>query len=482
MPGHYDLWTVLLSFFIASLAGFVAFESVGHTRYSLHPESWISMGGITLGLGIWSMHVIGMTAWHPPFRLYYSLVPTLVSLLVAIAASWLAMHLAAANLSKSPIRTKVWAALLVGSGICAMHYIGMAALHFTEPLMWNWWWVALSLVIAVTASWGAMELLDRSREAGFSLRGQLAASSAIGAAICGMHYVGMTAMGLPDGATCLDFTWSFRGQTLEHAGVGNAMLFTIGLLIVSYRDKAAGLQMAGAAQLEAREAARRLEGMAAAGKIAASVAHEINNPLAAVTNLLYLVQMGQIGESERGYVEMAQNELKRIAEITTHTLRFYRQSGGPVSTSVPELFESALLLFRKPLMRSSIVVQKNWPDDLPPIICRDGEIRQVLTNLVSNAIDAMSEGGTLRINIEALELGLRVIVSDTGKGIPIEVQGKILQPFFTTKGFSGTGLGLSISAEIIARHHGTLEFSSNAEVGASGSTFRIFLPYVFSED
>jgi NO-binding membrane sensor protein with MHYT domain len=482
MPGHYDLWTVLLSFFIASLAGFVAFESVGHTRYSSRPGRWISMGGLTLGLGIWSMHFVGMNAWRPPFPLYYSLVQTVVSVLVAIGASWLAMYVAAGRKSKRPILARAGVALLVGSGICAMHFIGMSALHFSDPPVWHWPWLLASFLIAVTASWGAMELLDRSRADGFSLELQLAASAVLGAAICGMHFAGMEAMMLEQGVTCLRLPWSFSGQLLERAGVGNAMLFTIGLLIVSYRDKAVSIQVANRAQLEARESARRLEGVAAAAKIAASVAHEINNPLAAVTNLLFLVQMGELGEAERGYLEMAQNELKRIGEITTHTLRFYRQSGKPVSTSVPELFDSALLLFQKALRHASITVEKQWPAVVPRIVCRDGEIRQVLTNLVSNAIDAMPEGGTLRLGIEPLLLGLRVLVSDTGVGIPAAVKDEILRPFFTTKGFAGTGLGLSISAEIIARHHGKLEFTSGAETGERGSTFVVFLPYEYSEN
>ena len=107
--------------------------------------------------------------------------------------------------------------------------------------------------------------------------------------------------------------------------------------------------MVADARIEAFHATRKLEGMAAAGKIAASVAHEINNPLEAVTNLLYLLQIGQIGEAERGYLEMAQRELRRIAEITTHTLKFYRQPSGPTPTSVPDLLDSALALFHKPL-------------------------------------------------------------------------------------------------------------------------------------
>src|SRR6185437_9808876 len=123
MVGYYDPWTVFCSFLIAFLAGFVAFESVDHTRYSLAPRGWVLFGGATLGLGIWSMHFTGMLAWHPPFALYYSAGNTLASALVAICASWLALHLVAQSLSHRSFAVRALGALLVGSGICAMHYI-----------------------------------------------------------------------------------------------------------------------------------------------------------------------------------------------------------------------------------------------------------------------------------------------------------------------------------------------------------------------
>ena len=117
MPGYYDLWTVFCSFLIACLAGFVAFESVDHTRYSKAVPGWVFFGGVTLGLGIWSMHFMGMLAWHPPFALYYSVSRTFLSVLVAIGASWLALHLVAQNLSRRSLTVKAIGALLVGSGI-----------------------------------------------------------------------------------------------------------------------------------------------------------------------------------------------------------------------------------------------------------------------------------------------------------------------------------------------------------------------------
>jgi NO-binding membrane sensor protein with MHYT domain len=477
LPGYFDLWTVFCSFLIAFLAGFVAFESVDHTRYSTAVRGWVFAGGFTLGLGIWSMHFMGMLAWHPPFALYYSVSRTLLSVVVAICASWLALHLVVQNLPQKSFIFRAAGALLVGSGICAMHYIGMSALTFTGLVMWDHLWLLISFLIAVTASWVAMEMLLRSATGIKNLRPRLLASFVIAVAICGMHYSGMRAFMLEKGAVSVHCPASFSGLVLARIGVGNAIAFTFGLLILSYRDKARWGQMASDARLEAEESIRKLEGLAAAGKIAASVAQEINNPLEAVVNLIYLAQSGSVGDAERDYLTAAQKELGRIASITTHTLRFYRQQSLPAPVSIPELFESALELFQISLNSSGIIVEQQWPANLPKVVCKEGEIRQVIANLISNAIDAMPHGGALCLVASSSSDGVTIEVSDSGSGIPTEIHEKILEPFFTTKGRSGAGLGLTIGAEIIARHGGTLNFDTITDAQHSGTCFKFFLPF-----
>lgn len=480
MPGHFDLWTVLFSFVIASLAGFVAFESIEHTRYSDSAELWTMISGITLGLGIWSMHFVGMLAWKPPFPLYYSLSRTLLSVCAAIAASWIAMRITIRHRAGARRNHLVAGAVLVGLGICSMHYIGMSALRFSEPEMWSRPLVALSIAIAIGASYVALELFRRSGMGEFSIQTQAWASLVFGLAVCGMHYTGMFAMMLPTGAVGLITPNSFSGAELARVGVGNALVFTVCLLVVFSRDKARLIQATSEARFQAHEASRNAERLSAAGKIAASVSHEINNPLEAVTNLLYLVEHGNIGEPEREYVRTAQSELARIAEITTHTLKFYRQQSAPAATSLPELFESALVIFAKRLQVAGIAVDKAWDQAAPPVVCRQGEIRQVFANLIGNAIDAMPQGGRLVLSVAKSSRdgqdGVEVHVADTGKGISKADQARILEPFFTTKGASGTGLGLSISAEIMQRHGGTLHFTSSTEAGASGTKFHLYLP------
>ena len=476
MPGFFDLWTVLFSFAIASLAGYVAFESIEHTRYSTRPELWTFISGATLGLGIWSMHFVGMLAWKPPFPLYYSLGRTLLSVFAAIAASWLAVRLTIRHGSGTRRTGMAVGALLVGLGICGMHYIGMSALRFTQPEMWSLPLILLSVLIAFGASFVALDLFRRSGRGEFSTRRQAIASLVLGLAICGMHYTGMFAMMLPAGATCVVAPNSFSGAELARIGVGNALIFTVGLLVVFSRDKVRLLEATSQARFSAQEANRSAERLSAAGKIAASISHEINNPLEAVTNLLYLAELGNVGDAEREYIRMAQGELARIAEITAHTLKFYRQQSAPASTSLAELFESALVIFDRRLKNAGIVVDKQWDPAAPRVLCRSGEIRQVFANLVGNAIDAMPTGGRLELSVTRHQDGVRIVASDTGQGISEADQARILEPFFTTKGASGTGLGLSISAEILQRHGGTLQFTSSTRPGASGTRFLLYLP------
>ena len=476
MPGHFDLWTVLFSFVIASLAGFVAFESIDHTRYSEAPAVWTAVGGLTLGVGIWSMHFIGMLAWVPPFPLYYSLTPTLLSVLAVIAASCLAMRLTVNYRAGAPQSNLVLGSVVVGTGICGMHFLGMAALHFSRPVQWSVPGILLSYLIACAASLGAMAMLAHGGREGFSVGRQLGASAVIGVAICGMHYTGMLAMMVTPDSVSISHGLSFSGPELARVGVGNALLFTMCLLVVFYRDKVHLVRKASESQLRAQEAAREAERLGAAGKLAASIAHEINNPLEAVTNLLYLVEIGQVGTEELGYLRSAQDELRRIADITTHTLKFYRQPSAPAETDLAELMESALAIFTRRASERGITIERYLGHATPRVLCRDGEIRQVFANLISNAIDAMKPGGRLLLEVQTHDLGVQAVVADTGDGISEETRSRIFEPFFTTKEISGTGLGLSICADIVQRHGGSLNFISSTTPGSSGTRFFVYLP------
>lgn len=224
------------------------------------------------------------------------------------------------------------------------------------------------------------------------------------------------------------------------------------------------------------------EKLAAVGRLAASIAHEINNPLGSVTNLLYLARGTEDAAVLQEYLAMAEQELRRVSIISNQTLRFYKQPSSSQTLTDQELFDSVMSIYQGRLVNSKIVVEKR-SRARRPIECYDGEIRQVLNNLVGNAMDAMQpNGGRLLIrsrdahNWKTGEAGMALTVADTGCGMPAEVLLRLFEAFYTTKGSGGNGLGLWVSQQILDRHKGTLRVRSSQKAGASGTVFTVFLP------
>jgi signal transduction histidine kinase len=233
---------------------------------------------------------------------------------------------------------------------------------------------------------------------------------------------------------------------------------------------------------KAAAALMQSEKLAAVGRLASSIAHEINNPLESVTNLLYLTRMGKLTPEAHHYIEQAEMELRRVSAIANQTLRFHKQATRPRPVLPAELLESVLSIFHAKVLNSGVSVEQRIRTN-DPVLCFDGEIRQVLSNLLGNAIDAMHPmgGGRLLIRTHRTRLpedGMVFVVADSGPGISGSTQSKMFEPFFTTKGKNGTGLGLWISQEIVERHGGTLRVRTTQRAGRAGTTFALFLPRV----
>ncbi len=234
-------------------------------------------------------------------------------------------------------------------------------------------------------------------------------------------------------------------------------------------------------QKQAESALIQSEKLAAVGRLAASISHEINNPLEAITNLLYLIKQESLPPQASTYLLLAEQELARVSQIAGQTLRFHRQATRARAIAPLELLEPVLALYRGRLNNSSITVHLE-NRSAAPIVCFEGDIRQVLNNLVSNAIDAMRTGGILTIRTKDVQLsdthstGVRIIVADTGFGMSEETRLRIFEPFYTTKGINGTGLGLWISHGIVEKHGGTLSVRSSTDAVRHGTTFSLFLP------
>ena len=225
---------------------------------------------------------------------------------------------------------------------------------------------------------------------------------------------------------------------------------------------------------ESQRALLQAEKMAAAGRLSASIAHEVNNPLQAVQNCLHLAGREDLPEEQRSeYFELAKTELDRLMSTVQRMLDFYRPGAiSPTAVDLQDILQHVLNLMSKQLEKHGIQVQIDIPSNLPKIFAVDSQIQQVLINLILNAYDAMPEGGEIHIRARAVKGGVEILVQDSGPGIPAERLPQIFEPFFSTKD-GGTGLGLTVSYNIVTAHGGTLELAS---AGGPGACFRVYLP------
>jgi len=233
---------------------------------------------------------------------------------------------------------------------------------------------------------------------------------------------------------------------------------------------------------QVEQALVRTEKLAAVGRLAASIAHEINNPLESVTNLLYLASGAEQVADVREHLAAADRELRRVAEITSQTLRFHKQSTSPKEIFGRELIEDVVAMHQGRILNAKITIEQRHRAS-HPIRCFEGEIRQVLSNLITNAIDSMrGRGGRLFIRTNEVHgtssgSGVFFTVADEGTGMSRETVEKAFEAFFTTKGYNGTGLGLWVCREIIERHRGKIQLRSKQGSRKSGTIVRLFLPF-----
>jgi PAS domain S-box-containing protein len=224
------------------------------------------------------------------------------------------------------------------------------------------------------------------------------------------------------------------------------------------------------------------ERLAAVGRLAATIAHEINNPLEAVTNLVYLAKIASSSSEVAGYLANAEEQLATVSHLTRQTLGFYRETAGARPVRIATIVDSIVSVFASRARNKGILLSRDIHDD-PEICAVPGEIRQVLANLVSNSIDAIQGPGQIRIRVSRArrltkepDPGIRITVSDNGAGIPEQTLAHVFEPFFTTKRDVGTGLGLWVCKNIVDTHQGTIRGRSATTPGRSWTAFSVFLP------
>jgi NO-binding membrane sensor protein with MHYT domain/nitrogen-specific signal transduction histidine kinase/ActR/RegA family two-component response regulator len=491
MPIHgtYSTLLVLLSVLIASAASYTALDLAGRVTVTRGRErlAWLAGGSAAMGIGIWSMHFVGILAFHLPVPITYGIGRVLLSVLVAIAASALALVI----VSRESIGIEALAlgAICMGPAIAGMHYIGMAALNAPAAMRFDPLLVTLSVGVAITASFGGLSLAYRYRtdETAFGRRQRMASAVIMGLAIAGMHYTGMLAADFSvPGITGRPTSGVLATREL-------AIVVTLGTLVIL------GLGLLGATadrwvRRRANAAERRLQSqkLEAIGQLAGGIAHDFNNLLTAILGYAeFLLQSLTPGDPRHQDVVEIQRAATRAAELTHQLLAFSRRQ-----VLQPKLIDLNAALTDTMRMLSRLVgehIQVGLvPDpDLGLVRADPTQLEQVVVNLVVNARDAMPEGGKLTIETQNVKLepgyssqligaqpGSYVMMAftDTGIGMDPATQARIFEPFFSTKARDkGTGLGLSTVYGIVKQSGGNISVYSEP---GHGSTFKVYLPRV----
>ena len=474
--GTHDPYLVALSILVASFASYTALDLGGRVAAArgLARRVWLVAAAITMGGGIWSMHFVAMLAFKMPIPMSYDIGLTIFSLVVAIVVTSGGFYVISRQ-STSPLRL-VLSGIFMGLGIVAMHYTGMAAMRGQAELSYDGLFVALSLIIAIGASTAALWLAFRTSD----LRQKLVAAVVMGLAIAGMHYTAMRAA-------------IFTAHGPVHEAQGNAGLDQTNLALVvagiTFVILAFALIASLSEQKRVEEALRQARAdlahvnrVTTMGALTASLAHEVNQPIAAaVTNahacLNWLAGDTPNLEAARASAMSIVEDGTRAAEIISRTrLLFKKETPQRELVDVNDVIREMIVLLSSEIARYSIPVRTELAARLPQLMGDRVQLQQVMMNLITNSVDAMKDvdgARELAIKSQRAENGqLTVCVSDTGVGLPPQQADQIFYAFFTTK-LHGTGMGLSISRSIVEAHHGRLWASDNSPRGAS---FHVILP------
>jgi NO-binding membrane sensor protein with MHYT domain/nitrogen-specific signal transduction histidine kinase/CheY-like chemotaxis protein len=489
MPLHaaYTPLLVVLSVLIASAASYTALDLAGRVTAARGRErlAWLAGGSLAMGVGIWSMHFVGMLAFHLPVPIGYELGRVLLSVLVAVAASALALVV----VSRPHVGWPALAlgALCMGPAIAGMHYIGMAALNIPAAMHFDSLLVAASVAIAIAASFVGLALAYHFRldETAAGVARRLASALVMGLAIAGMHYTGMAAAHFSTpGATGASVGGVLAtGQLAIGVTLGATMILALGLLgatVDRWLRRRAELA-------ERRQQSQKLE---AIGQLAGGIAHDFNNLLTAILgNAAFVLASTPADDPRHADIREIERAATRAAELTHQLLAFGRkQMLEPTPLDLNATLAQTMRMLTR-LVGEHIEITVVPAPALWEVQADPAQLEQVIVNLVVNARDAMPEGGKLTIETQNVTLqpgstsqhigapaGDYVLIAftDTGIGMDPATQDRIFEPFFTTKGVGkGTGLGLATVYGIIRQSGGSISVYSEPQ---RGSTFKVYLP------
>ena len=501
--GHYEPLLVFVSILVAILASYTALSLAMRVRQAQGraPYFWIAGGALAMGSGIWAMHFIGMLAFRLPMPVGYDPLITFASWLLPVVASGLALwHVRHREVR---LRQLAWSAILMGLGINAMHYTGMAGMRMDPAISYTPWLFALSVAIAIGASALALQLGLRLHEDGRARRAvQAAASVIMGGAISGMHYTGMAAAHFEAGSICRA---ALGGVNQDHLAalvtVATVALLSIALLATIFdsrleaRNRTIAESLAAAAerqQLYLDEQRARLEAENVSqmkDEFLATLSHELRTPLNAMLGWSQLLLQGhRDGAMLRRGLETIERNARAQSQLIEDMLDMSRLLAGKVRIDAapiqPQDFVNAALETARPTaLARNVRLSASIDHNAGPVRGDLARMQQVMSNLLSNAVKFTDPGGavtvTLRTEGDQDEQTVAIDVADTGAGIAPEFLPYVFDRFrqadaSSARRHGGLGLGLAISRQLVELQGGTISVASRGE--GQGATFTLHLP------
>jgi signal transduction histidine kinase/ActR/RegA family two-component response regulator len=505
LNGQYEPSLVLASILVAILSSYTALTLVERVSHTPRPAArwWIVGGAFVMATGIWSMHFVGMLAFRLPIPLGYDLGITLLSWAIPVPVSALALW--QVSQPRPGMRELALSALLLGCGINAMHYVGMAAMKMEPPIVYDWLLVAASIAIAIAAAgaslWIAFRLRSNTTPGIWRFRAM--AALVMGAAITGMHYTGMAAADFPVGSICGAATGRFRLSELASL----VILATFAVLAIALLTSVYDARLDARTQVLAltertaderqllleRESAARMEAerlSALKDQFLATLSHELRTPLNAVLGWVQLLRLKQDEATLQKAMETIERNARLQAQLIEDLLDMSRIVAGKVRLELEMVDPAAVVAAavesaRPAAFGKQIELETFVERNIGQVRGDPARLQQILWNLLSNAIKFTPEGGRVTVRLTRTGADALMVVEDNGGGIDPAFLPHVFDRFrqadaSTTRAYGGLGIGLSIVRQLAELHGGTVAAASPGP--GKGATFSVRLPLALAPE